>query len=252
MQAALTTKQAGIAGEKALKEHVLIVDDDSQVTSFLSRFFVKNGYQASTAATSSAMFEALAGQEFDLVILDLMLPDEDGLDAARRLQKTNTVPIIMLSARDELYDRIVGLEMGADDYVTKPYEPRELLARVRSVLRRRGTAASARTPASAVIKFGDVELHRVEGTARRISDGENLNLTSTEFALLKALAEAGGDVVGREDIVDLVYGKTVQITDRAIDTHMVRLRRKLAETSADHDLIVTVHGKGYRLAAIVE
>lgn len=236
-----------------MKEHVLIVDDDRQVTSFLSRFFVKNGYQASTAATSSAMFEALANQDFDLVILDLMLPDEDGLDAARRLQKTSTVPIIMLSARDELYDRIVGLEMGADDYVTKPYEPRELLARVRSVLRRRGPAtAPGRNPASAAIRFGDVELHRVEGTARRISDGENLNLTSTEFALLKALAEAGGDVVGREDIVDLVYGKTVQITDRAIDTHMVRLRRKLADTSADHDLIVTVHGKGYRLAAAIE
>lgn len=236
-----------------MKEHVLIVDDDSQVTSFLERFFVKNGYRATTAATSVAMFEALGQDSFDVVVLDLILPDEDGLDAARRLQRTSDVPIIMLSARDELSDRIVGLEMGADDYVTKPYEPRELLARVRSVLRRRGKAVDAGNGGAApVLVFDDIALNRVEGTARRISDGKNLNLTSTEFALLKVLAEAGGEVVGREDIVDLVYGNTVQITDRAIDTHMVRLRRKLTAASADHELIVTVHGKGYRLAAAIE
>lgn len=233
-----------------MKEHILIVDDDSQVTSFLERFFAKNGYRATGVATSAAMFEALADDPADLVVLDLILPDEDGLDAARRLQQTSSVPIIMLSARNEMYDRIVGLELGADDYVTKPYEPRELLARVRSVLRRRAKyGASAETPADGLLRFGDLVLNPVEGTARRASDGHNLNLTSTEFALLKALADADGKVVSRDAIVSLVYGNAVQITDRAIDTHMVRLRRKLAGVSEDHALIVTVHGKGYRLAA---
>jgi len=231
-----------------MKQHILIVDDDSQVTSFLERFFVKNGYRATGVATSAAMFEALAADPADLVVLDLILPDEDGLETARRLQQTSDVPIIMLTARDELYDRIVGLELGADDYVTKPYEPRELLARVRSVLRRRGRTAGP-GPASTALVFDGITLNLVEGTARRTTDGQNLRLTSTEFALLKALADAGGKVVSRDEIVDLVYGNAVQITDRAIDTHMVRLRRKLSEITTDHELIVTVHGKGYRLAA---
>lgn len=233
-----------------MKQHILIVDDDSQVTSFLERFFVKNGYRATGVATSAAMFEALAADPADLVVLDLILPDEDGLDAARHLQQSSDVPIIMLSARDEMYDRIVGLELGADDYMTKPYEPRELLARVRSVLRRRTKrGAPADTAGDGLLRFGGLVLDPVEGTARRATDGQNLNLTSTEFALLNALADAGGKVVSRDEIVMLVYGNAVQITDRAIDTHMVRLRRKLAAVSADHELIATVHGKGYRLAA---
>jgi len=233
-----------------VKEHILIVDDDRQVTSFLERFFTKNGYRATGVATSTAMFSALANDPADLVVLDLILPDEDGLDAARRLQQNNDVPIIMLSARNEMYDRIVGLELGADDYVTKPYEPRELLARVRSVLRRREKHGLPPKPAGeALVRFGDLVVNTVEGTARRASDGHNLSLTSTEFALLKALADAAGEVVSRDDIVNLVYGNAVQITDRAIDTHMVRLRRKLSEITTDHELIVTVHGKGYRLAA---
>jgi len=233
-----------------VKEHILIVDDDRQVTSFLERFFSKNGYRATGVATSTAMFSALANDPADLVVLDLILPDEDGLDAARRLQQNNDVPIIMLSARNEMYDRIVGLELGADDYVTKPYEPRELLARVRSVLRRRAKyGAPPETESDGLLRFGDLVVNPVEGTARRASDGNNLNLTSTEFALLKTLADAGGKVVSRDEIVTLVYGNAVQITDRAIDTHMVRLRRKLSGIAADHELIVTVHGKGYRLAA---
>lgn len=233
-----------------VKEHILIVDDDSQVTSFLERFFTKNGYRATGVASSAAMFEALENAPADLVVLDLILPDEDGLDAARRLQQNNDVPIIMLSARNEMYDRIIGLELGADDYVTKPYEPRELLARVRTVLRRRARYDGATSPADdGLLCFGDLMLNPVEGTARRASDSRNLNLTSTEFALLKALADADGKVVSRDEIVNLVYGNAVQITDRAIDTHMVRLRRKLSDITTDRELIVTVHGKGYRLAA---
>lgn len=234
-----------------MEDHILVVDDDSQVTSFLERFFAKNGYRATGVSTAAEMFAALEAGPVDLVVLDLILPDEDGLDAARRLQQTHDVPIIMLSARNEAYDRIVGLELGADDYVTKPYEPRELLARVRSVLRRhrRGAPADAAAQNSPGLQFGQIALNLVEGTARNLADGVNLNLTSTEFALLRILAEAGGETVSRLDILDSVYGNSSQISDRAIDTHIARLRRKLAPLPGDAELILTVHGKGYRLAA---
>lgn len=232
-----------------MNAHILIVDDDGQVTSFLVRFFSKNGYRATGVATSAEMFRVLEREPVDLVVLDLMLPDEDGLDAARRLHHERDVPIIMLSARDEPYDRIVGLELGADDYVTKPYEPRELLARVRSVLRRQGRGErQAIANEAGRLRLGQVDVDLGEGTARRVSDGRNLNLTSTEFALLKILTDAGLGVVSRSDILDRVYGNAAQITDRAIDTHIVRLRRKLAPATGNRDLIVTVHGKGYRLA----
>lgn len=232
-----------------MKEHILIVDDDRQVTSFLGRFFEKNGYRSTAAASSRELFEALEREEADLVVLDLILPDEDGLDAARRIQQTRDVPIIMLSARNELHDRIVGLELGADDYVTKPYEPRELLARVRSVLRRhrRTPAGSPHATHATRFRFDNVELDTVRARAVRVSDRTDIGLTSTEFALLKCLVEAGGELVSRSDILDAVYGNSVEITDRAIDAHMVRLRRKLSEAVGDRSVIVTVHGQGYKI-----
>lgn len=235
-----------------MKDHILVVDDDSQVTSFLQRFFKKHGYNSTGVGSAAGMFEVLKRDDVDLVVLDLILPDEDGLEAARRLQQTSDVPIIMLSARDELHDRIVGLELGADDYVTKPYEPRELLARVRSVLRRRRkqhSDAPSSPTGTGLVQIGGVSLDFVAFVARRMSDGMDLGLTSTEFTLLRALTEAGGDILTRDAILNTVYGNSVQITDRAIDAHIVRLRRKLAVVDNDSDLIVTVHGKGYRLAA---
>lgn len=240
-----------------MQDHILIVDDDVQVTSFLSRFFAKNGYRSTSAASSREMFDRLAEEPADLVVLDLILPDEDGLDAARKLQQISDIPIIMLSARNELSDRIVGLELGADDYVTKPYEPRELLARVRSVLRRHRKSATgahgASEPREATrFRFAGIEVNLVEAQAYRMHDTTNLGLTSTEFTLLQCLVEAQGGLVSREHIVGAVYGKSVQITDRAIDAHMVRLRRKLAVATGDKDVIVTVHGRGYRLGAEID
>ncbi|MEM0936198.1 MAG: response regulator transcription factor [Pseudomonadota bacterium] len=235
-----------------MKDHILIVDDDSQVTSFLERFFEKNGYQATGVSSASDMFAALERLEIDLVVLDLILPDEDGLDAARRLHNSRDLPIIMLSARNEAHDRIVGLELGADDYVTKPYEPRELLARVRSVLRRHRRNAAVDQPVHGdpdTIVFDGIALNWSEGTALHTETGQSLNLTSTELALLRCVVDAQGEVVSRGHILDAVYGAATTITDRAIDAHMVRLRRKLASAVPDRDVIVTVHGKGYRLAA---
>ena len=236
-----------------MEQKILIVDDDLQVTSFLKRFFNKHGYAAETAATAEGMFECLEGGPFDLIVLDLILPDEDGFEAARRLRTTTETPIIMLTARDEIFDRIVGLELGADDYMTKPYEPRELLARVRSVLRRYNGAKSAPQASTDTnrLRFDDFELDLMKSSACRLSDGADLRLTSAEFALLRALAEAGGDHLTRDRILSMMYGNAVQITDRAIDAHVVRLRRKLSTADEDSSLIKTVHGIGYKLTAQV-
>lgn len=235
-----------------MQKHILIVDDDQQVTFFLKRFFAKHGYAASTAASSADLFNALAAQTFDLIILDLILPDEDGFEAARRIRQKNDTPIIMLTARDEVFDRVVGLELGADDYVTKPYEPRELLARVRSVLRRYNGHEPIASDRHTRLRFDDVELDLVKASANRMSDSANLNLTSTEFALLRALAEAGGAPLTRAEILSSVYGNSVQITDRAIDAHVARLRRKLSGAPSASELIKTLHGVGYKLTADVK
>jgi len=234
-----------------MDQKILVVDDDQQVTSFLERFFKRHGYQASTASTSKLLFEALETETFDLIVLDLILPDEDGLDAAKRIRATHETPIIMLTARDDVYDRIVGLELGADDYVTKPYEPRELLARVRSVMRRYSASGKQVKPASSSLRFDGFEIDLIRSLVRNVATDQELQLTSTEFTLLRALADAKGEVLTREQILTLVYGNSVQITDRAIDAHVVRLRKKLATASASDDLIRTVHGVGYKLAALV-
>lgn len=236
-----------------MPDHILIVDDDRQLTAFLERFLRKHGYQASTAGSAQELYDLCERTDFDLVVLDLNLPDEDGLEAARTMRKVCDTPIIMLTARDEVYDRIVGLELGADDYVTKPYEPHELLARIRTVLRRasRPEPVAPATEQIKFMRFGDLELDLVKLAARRISDGEDLLLTSTEFALIKALADANGDPLSRDGILQSVYGNSIAITDRAIDAHIVRLRRKLSATGFD-DLVKTVHGVGYKLAETVE
>lgn len=237
-----------------MAEHILVVDDDSQLTAFLSRFFEKHGYRATIAATAKQVLQQTERNRFDLIVLDLNLPDDDGLEVARQVRKASNVPIIMLTARDEVFDKVIGLEIGADDYVTKPYEPRELLARVRSVLRRSaalhqetGTGSSPRR-----MRFDDIEIDILRNTARRMSTDEDLGLTSTEFAMLKALAEASGDVLTRERIMDVVYGHSVTATDRAIDAHIARLRRKLMTSDDKSSVILTVHGTGYKLAAAVQ
>ena len=238
-----------------MQHSLLIADDDQQLTSFLKRFFVKHGYQATTVGTAAQTFAALKRDTFDLLILDLILPDEDGLEVARTLRKTTDIPIIMLSARDEVYDRIVGLELGADDYVTKPYEPRELLARVRTVLRRYANSETGDKPnrkTRRLLHFDGFEIDTVMTSVRRLSDQKVLDLTSTEFALLQTLSENGGEVLSREEILSAVYGNAVTITDRAIDAHIARLRKKLAAADARTDIIRTIHGVGYKLATEVE
>lgn len=239
-----------------MNDHILIVDDDRQLTTFLERFLRKHGYRASTAASGKHMRAMIGKEPVSLVVLDLNLPDADGFELARELHSTTQIPIIMLTSRDEIYDRVVGLEMGADDYMTKPYEPRELLARIRSVMRRsegaRLVQAVQAHPPARRLRFGGLVLDIVERRLYRSEDAAVIPLTGTEFALLRTLAEGAGSVRTRDLILETVYGNAVNITHRAIDSHIARLRRKIDETDSDHSMIQTVHGEGYLLATGVE
>ncbi len=234
-----------------MEQKILIVDDDRQVTSFLERFFKRHGFHASTASTSGELFDAIQNETFDLIVLDLMLPDEDGFEAVKRIRNKLETPVIMLTARDDVFDRVVGLELGADDYVTKPYEPRELLARVRSVMRRYNSKTKPEKSTSSILRFDDFEIDVIKSVVRCVSNEIELKLTSTEFTLLRALADASGEALTREQILSTVYGNSIQITDRAIDAHIVRLRKKIGATTDNEDLIRTIHGVGYKLAAEV-
>lgn len=242
-----------------MQEKILIVDDDQQLTSFLERFFRKHGFQPATAANATQMRHALLKDNFHLVVLDLILPDEDGFDLAKELLRTKDIRIIMLTARDELHDRIVGLELGADDYITKPYEPRELLARVRSVIRRNrsyieGSNAISHTTASdrTIVYFANMEMNLPAMTLIRTDTRETIPLTNTEFSLLHGLVSRPGEVLTRDRIMETIYARGACVTDRAIDAHVARLRRKLEKGgTCATALIRTVHGEGYKLTANV-
>jgi len=238
-----------------MTERILIVDDDRQLTAFLERFFARHGYEPASAGTAAQMQKILARETFSLIVLDLMLPDLDGIDVARALRRASDVPLIMLTARDEVHERIVGLEVGADDYMTKPYEPHELLARVRSVLRRSGACGATAAPSeqrTARLEFAGLVLDSVGRRLSLAKDDETVPLTSMEFSLLRALAEANGDVLGRDRIMSLLYGPNTTVTDRTIDVHIARLRRKLGGALSEPPPIKTVHGTGYVLTARVE
>lgn len=232
---------------------VLVVDDDGQLTAFLKRFLDKQGFEADIAATGREARHLLKSGTYALVILDLNLPDADGLEIAGEIRHESQTPVIMLTARDEVYDRIVGLEIGADDYVTKPYEPRELLARIRSVLRRSNSNEMNNEPIeSQTIRFMGLELSLSQRTLTHTSDNQAIPLTNTEFTLLHALVQHANQVLSRATIMDMLYGNSVTVTDRAIDAHVTRLRRKIDTQDGSASLIRAVHGKGYVFAADLE
>ena len=192
---------------------------------------------------------AMEHDDFDLLVLDIGLPDLDGFEITRQIRRTSNLPIIMLTARDEVYDRIIGLELGADDYMSKPFEPRELLARIKSVLRRGQPieAAPQADKSPEMLTFAGYCLDLIAQTLRD-GNGALVQLTSTEFTLLRVLAERPGKVMSRAHILENIYGNATAITDRAIDAHIARLRRKIDPSDADTSLIRTVHGMGYCLA----
>ena len=224
---------------------ILVVDDDPGVRDVLSDFLTGHGYAVETAGDGKAMDRALAEFAPDLVVLDLMLPGEDGLSICKRLSARNGPAVIMLSAMGEETDRIVGLELGADDYLPKPCSPRELLARTKAVLRRRGEGPSPEN-AGSEIEFEGWRLDLVRRELRS-SAGVVVNLSGGEFHLLRVLVERPGRILSRDQLLDLARGPTSEAFDRAIDVQISRLRRKL-DDGTGRDLIRTIRGEGYMFA----
>lgn len=235
--------------------HILVVDDDPQICRLLERFLGLEGFRVSTAPSGEGMRRVLEADAAELVILDLMLPGEDGLTLARELRSTSDIPVIMLTGKHDTVDKIVGLELGADDYVTKPFDQRELLARIRSVMRR------VRKPSVEIqvneqrdrlmarfagwsVDFGRREVHS--------SDGEAVHFTTHEFDLLAALLERPQRAVSRDQILDLVADRQREPFDRSIDVLVGKVRRKLGDDPRSPTFIKTIRGVGYMFMVAVE
>ena len=221
---------------------ILIVDDDPRLRELLDRYLSEQGFLTHTVADGVAMERHLAEQPVDLIILDLMLPGDDGLTLARRLRKSSEIPIIILSARGDEVDRIVGLEVGADDYLPKPFNPRELLARIRAVLRRK-CPEELQNPERHVRSFGPFQLNLDNRTLSK--DGEEIPLTAGELALMEVFIEHPNRILSRDRLVDLLKGYDRSPFDRSVDVRVTRLRRKIESDPKAPRFIRTVWGKGY-------
>jgi DNA-binding response OmpR family regulator len=226
--------------------HVLIVDDDARIRQMLVRYFEQEGFRVSAAADGAAMRERLAGGAIDVILLDVVMPGEDGLSLAREIRANSDVGIIMLTGRDDVLDRVVGLEVGADDYITKPFHLREVLARVKSVLRRRLPAATTPEPTAGgeVLRFDgwSLDIDRRQLLSPR---GAQIDLTTGEFDLLAALARRPGRVLGREALMELTRGRRYEAYDRTIDAQIARLRKKIEIDPKKPNLVKSVRGVGY-------
>ncbi|HYF22990.1 MAG TPA: response regulator [Caulobacteraceae bacterium] len=238
------------AAETEQSARILVVDDDPGIRDVLGEFLSRHGYEVRTAGGAAEMDRSVAASAPDLIVLDLMMPGEDGLSICRRLAAANGPAVIMLSAMGEETDRIVGLELGADDYLPKPCSPRELLARVRAVLRRRRErVGSGEGGATAALEFAGWRLDLVRRELKS-RDGTAVGLSGGEFSLLRTLAERPNRILTRDQLLDLARGPTNDAFDRAIDVQVSRLRKKLDDGSG-RELIRTVRGEGYLFAAEV-
>lgn len=231
--------------------HILVVDDHREIRDAVTRYLEKNGMRATSARDAVDMDAKLANGQYDLIVLDVMMPGEDGLSVCRRLSATGSVPILMLTALGEETDRIVGLEIGADDYLAKPFNPRELVARIKAILRRSTKAEPyAGTLSGRRIAFA----HWVLDTDSRVlskDDGAQIDLTSAEFKLLTVLLERPRFVLSRDQLLDLTAGRAASVFDRTIDNQISRLRRKIELDPSRPRIVTTVRGGGYCLAADV-
>jgi two-component system phosphate regulon response regulator OmpR len=235
---------------------VLMIEDDLRLGAMVTTYLADAGFAVQQAPDGAAGLAALVSPDarraaaFDLVLLDLMLPDADGLELCRRIRASSDVPIVMVTARGDTADRIVGLELGADDYLPKPFEPRELLARMRAVLRRRAAGghppSSAATAAPDVLRFGRLEIDR--GAREVRVDGHPRPLTSHQFELLVALAERAGRVLTREQLMETVRGEALDAFDRSIDVHVGRIRAAIEDDPRHPRRVITVRGAGYVFA----
>ncbi|OFZ74057.1 MAG: DNA-binding response regulator [Betaproteobacteria bacterium RBG_16_64_9] len=233
-------------------DHILVVDDDAEIRSLLDAYLRRNGFRVTVAADGKAMWALLARAKVDLIVLDLMLPGEDGLTLCRRLRTDADTPVIMLTARGEETDRIVGLEMGADDYLAKPFSPRELLARIKSVLRRyRSLPKNLRADEARIVAFAG---WRLDTIARHLvsADGVVTSLSGAEYQLLRIFLSHANHVLTRDQLMVLSKGHEADPLDRSIDIQVSRLRQRLRDDPANPQIIKTVRGQGYVLAVPVE
>lgn len=231
-----------------MNQQLLMIEDDVRLADMVSTYLGQSGYQVTHAGNAQTGLASLQTHPAELVILDLMLPDMDGLEVCRRIRglpgELARTPVLMLTAKGDPMDRIIGLEMGADDYLPKPFEPRELLARIRAVLRRQGDAAVK--TATNLMRFGSLEVDR---DARTVNvAGQSCELTSYQFDLLVALAERAGRVLSRDQIMEAVRGRELEAFDRSIDVHMGRIRAAIEVDAKNPKRILTVRGVGYVFA----
>ena len=225
----------------ASSSRILLIEDDPRLAALVSEYLGDAGYRVTVTETGESGLAHAKREAFDALVLDLMLPDMDGLDVCRKLRAASALPILMLTARGDAMDRVVGLELGADDYLPKPFEPRELLARLRAILRRGKSSAGAD-----VLRFGRLEIDRGARAVRL--DGVTREITSYQFALLLALAESAGRVLSREALMEKLKGEALEAFDRSIDVHISRIRAAIEDDAKRPRRIVTVRGSGYVFA----
>ncbi len=234
---------------------ILVVDDDQAIRDILSRYLAKEGYEVQTAPDGQEMFQVLAAAEFDLIVLDLMMPGEDGLELTKEIRKTSAIPIIILTGKGDEVDRIIGLEVGADDYMAKPFNPREVLARIKAVMRRVEAGKQAPRDEGEQNKgVATFESWRLDLAARELTspDGEKVGLTAGEFNLLEALVTNAQRVISRDRLLDLTGGVDRDSFDRSVDVQIMRLRRKVEQDPHDPKIVKTVRGAGYMFSVDVE
>ena len=231
-------------------KRILVIDDDVELCQLINRFLTQEGFVIESVNSGMAGIEQVLSQSYELVVLDVMMPEVNGFDVLRRIRTQSHIPVLMLTAKGDALDRVLGLEMGADDYLAKPFNPQELVARIRAILRRvkpqADEARSARTP----LVVGDVEMDRGARVVRR--QGETVNLTSVEFDLLEVLLQSAGQVISRETLTRDVLGREFSPFDRSIDTHVCNLRKKVGLLPQGTERIKGVRGIGYVYALPAE
>jgi len=224
-----------------MSQTILIVDDDAKLIDLLTEYFGENEFLTHAVMLGADALNAIRDNQPDIVILDIMLPDTNGLEVLKRIRAKHTIPVIMLTAKGDDTDRIVGLELGADDYLPKPFNPRELLARIRAILRRQDRAVPDSD--SVIIQAGDLELNR--STRTLISKGENVPLSTTEFNILEVLMKHPNTVLSREQITNMAQGRSFMADDRSVDIHVSKLRGKIEKSPSSPVRIKTIWGTGY-------
>jgi two-component system, OmpR family, response regulator CpxR len=225
-------------------DRILVIDDDVELCSLVGEYLAPEGFQVESAPDGTRGLELALSGDYVLIVLDVMLPGLNGFEVLRRLRDKSKIPVLLLTARGEDVDRIVGLEIGADDYLPKPFNPRELVARIRAILRRtRGAERAGSGQPAEILRVGDVELD--PGTRTVLRKGQQVELTSVEFNLLHVLLREAGRVVPRERLVDIVLSRKFSPYDRSIDMHVSKIRRKLGDSDSGVDHIKTVRGVGY-------